>query len=230
MKKRFSKEDKIYFNYINHIKRKKIDKLDFIYQFPVFVGDVNIARLIFLYEIYKKVQNLSGHIADIGTWKGASFFSFAKFVKIFEKYSQTRVYGFDWFKGMKPGKNDDMAHKNKYGANYNEIMKMIKIQNLDEIAIIKKMNLINEFENFIRLNRWLRFKVAFIDCGIEKVLKNTIRVIWPRIVKKGILILDHYNNSASPMESEILEKVIGKNTIKQMSFVRQPTAFVEKKY
>ena len=115
MKKRFSKEDKIYFNYINHIKRKKIDKLDFIYQFPVFVGDVNIARLIFLYEIYKKVQNLSGHIADIGTWKGASFFSFAKFVKIFEKYSQTRVYGFDWFKGMKPGENDDMAHKNKYG-------------------------------------------------------------------------------------------------------------------
>ena len=38
-------------------------------------------------------------------------------VKIFEKYSQTRVYGFDWFQGMKPGENDDMAHKNKYGAN-----------------------------------------------------------------------------------------------------------------
>ena len=119
MKKRFSNEDKIYFNYIKYIKKKKIDKLDFIYQFPVFVGDVNIARLIFLYETYKKVQNLSGHIADIGTWKGASFFSFAKFVKLFEKYSQTRVYGFDWFKGMRPGQNDDMAHKNKYSANYN---------------------------------------------------------------------------------------------------------------
>jgi hypothetical protein len=47
MKKKFSKEDKIYFNYINYIKKKRIDKVDFIYQFPVFVGDVNMARLIF---------------------------------------------------------------------------------------------------------------------------------------------------------------------------------------
>ena len=197
MKKKFSKEDKIYFNYINYIKKKRIDKVDFIYQFPVFVGDVNMARLIFLYEIYKKVKNLSGHIADIGTWKGASFFSFAKFVKIFEKYSQTQVYGFDWFKGMKPGKNDNMEHKNKYSANYKEIKKMIKVQNLDEIAVIKKMNLVNEFRNFIKSNRWLRFKLVFIDCAIEKVLINTIPHVWSRLVKGGILILDHYNNHVS---------------------------------
>ena len=48
MTKRFYKDDKIYFNYINYIKRKKIDKLDFIYQFPVFVGDVNMARFLYI--------------------------------------------------------------------------------------------------------------------------------------------------------------------------------------
>ena len=92
------------------------------------------------------------------------------------------------------------------------------------------MNLEKQFENYIKSNRWLRFKLVFIDCGIEKVLEKTIKIVWPRITNKGILILDHYNNSVSPMESEILEKTIGKNIIKHMPFVRQPTAYVEKKY
>ena len=35
--------------------------------------------------MYKKVKDLSGHIADIGIWKGGSFFSFIKFVSLFEK-------------------------------------------------------------------------------------------------------------------------------------------------
>lgn len=229
MKNRFYKEDKDYFNYIKKIEKYKISKLDFIYHFPIFVGDVNLARFIFLYESYKKVEKLNGHVADIGTWKGASFFTLAKLVKIFEKYSQTRVYGFDWFQGMKPGKHDDKSHKDKYSANYRQIKHMIKLQKLDELAIIKKMNLEKQFKKFIKDNKWMRFKLVFIDCGIEKVLIKTIINIWPRIVRNGILILDHYNSSISPTESDILDSVIGKNVIQQMSFVRQPTAFVVKK-
>ena len=86
-----------------------------------------------------------------------------------------------------------------------------------------------KFEQFINKNKWLRFKLAFIDCGTEKVLQSTLPQIWSRLVKGGILILDHYNSPASPMESSILEKHIGKNKIKQLSFVRQPTAYVIKK-
>ena len=73
-------------------------------------------------------------------------------------------------------------------------------------------------------------KDEFVDCGLEKVLTNTIRNIWPRIVNNGILILDHYNDDCAPSESDVLDSVIGKNVIQQMTFVRQPTAFVIKKY
>ena len=43
----------------------------------------------------------------------------------------------------------------------------------------------------------MRFKLVFIDCGIEKVLINTLPHVWSRLVKGGILILDHYNASFS---------------------------------
>ncbi len=228
--KKFYKDNKIYFDYIKKIKKTKIKNEDFIYHFPVFVGEVNLSRYIFLYECYKKVQKLNGHIADIGTWKGASFFAFAKFVKVFERLSKTHVYGFDWFQGMKPGKGDPKHSVDKYSTDYEFILKLIKMQNLEDFAIIKKMNLEKQFGSFIKKNRWLRFKLVFVDCGLEKVLTNTIRNIWPRIVNNGILILDHYNDDCAPSESDVLDSVIGKNVIQQMSFVRQPTAFVIKKH
>ena len=119
---KFQKEDKLYFDYIKKIKKSKINKEDFIYHFPVFVGEVNLSRFILLYECYKKVQKLNGHIADIGTWKGASFFALAKFVKVFEKNTKTHVFGFDWFRKMLPGKNDSVHFKNKYKLSTDELI------------------------------------------------------------------------------------------------------------
>ena len=90
------------------------------------------------------------------------------------------------------------------------------------------MDLTKNFKTFLDKNKWLRFKLVFIDCGIEKVLENTIPCVWSRLSKGGILILDHYNHPASPTESDILEKYIGNNKIQQLDFVRQPTGFVQK--
>ena len=104
------------------------------------------------------------------------------------------------------------------------------MQNLEKFAIIKKMNLETQFADFIKKNRWLRFKLVFVDCGLKKVLKTSLKNIWPRIVNNGILILDHYNDDCAPSESDVLDSVIGKNEIQQMPFVRQPTGFVVKKY
>ena len=54
------------------------EQKDLCHLFPVFTGATNILRYLSLYEIYKKVINMPGHIADIGVWKGASFVYFIK--------------------------------------------------------------------------------------------------------------------------------------------------------
>ena len=97
-------------------------------------------------------------------------FSFIKFVSLFEKNSQTLVYGFDWFKGMKPGANDDFAHQGKYATSYKGLLNLLKTQGLDKIGNIQKMDLSSKFKPFLMRNKWMRFKLVFIDCGIEKFL------------------------------------------------------------
>lgn len=225
---KFDEADQKYFSYIDELLKSEIPIKDLIYQFPAYVGHVNLARFLFFYDLYKQVVGLNGHIADVGTWKGASFLFMAKMIKLFEPYSSTQAYAFDWFQGMKPGKNDDKKNLGEYSADYKTLDKLVKLQGLNDIAIINKMDITSELDPYFKLRPWMRFKFVFIDCGIEGVLESSLVNFWPRLVNGGVLILDHYNNESSPTESRILEQYIGDLPIYHSPYNRQPTCYVIK--
>ncbi len=225
---KFKDTDKAYFEYINELEKMDLSSKELIFQFPVYVGHVNLARYLFFYDLYKKVAHLSGHIADVGTYKGASFLFMAKLVKLFEMYNTTQVHGFDWFKGMNPSEKDDINQKGMYQGDYDYLLKMIELQGIQDIAILHKMDITKELAKFKEENPHLRFKMVFIDCGIEEVLEKSLEILWPSLVYGGVLIMDHFNSEVSPTESRIVEKYVGKCHIQQMAFNRQPTCFVIK--
>ena len=227
------KEDVSYFKYIEEYVEKSndIEPKDLIYQFPVYVGSVNLARHLFFYDLYKRVIELNGHIADVGTYKGASFVFMTKLVKLFEPYNQTQVHAFDWFQGMNPSDEvDDCNQKDKYSADYHTLNNLLKLQDLDHIGQIHKMDITKEMSTFIQQNDYIRFKIIFIDCGIKNVMEEALKYLYPKLNYGGILIMDHFNDAQSPSESHVLEKYIGKNKIYQMPFNRQPTAYIIKEF
>lgn len=225
---KFSGQDKPYFEYIKELEIMNPSVKEVVYNFPLFVGEVNLSRYLFFYELYKKVLSLSGHICEIGTYKGASFMYWAKLIKTFEPYNTTQVFGFDWFEGMEPSEADNDRNKGLYRANYETLIKMVKIQNLENVAILNKMNVVTELEKYLNSRPHLRFKIVFIDCGIAEVLEKSLELLYPRLVQGGVLIMDHFNLEVSPQESNILEKYIGKNSILQMPFNRHSSGYVIK--
>jgi len=228
------KADTTYFDYIDTIvddnEHGDINIKDLIYQFPVYVGEVNLARHLFFYDLYKKVISLNGHIADVGTFKGASFMFMSKLVKLHEAYNQTQVHGFDWFQGMSPSEEDDSNQQGKYTGDYEYLQRLVELQDLDHIAQLHKMDITKDLKSFVEKHNYIRFKIIFIDCGIKEVMETTLKYLYPKLNYSGILIMDHFNDAQSPAESEILEKYIGKNKIYQMPFNRQPTAYVIKEF
>ncbi len=50
---------------------------DLIENFTCFTGHMSLSRYLGLYELYKKTIGVAGHIAEVGTYKGSSFFLFA---------------------------------------------------------------------------------------------------------------------------------------------------------
>tara|TARA_B100000315_G_scaffold201887_1_gene194427 strand:- start:812 stop:1522 length:711 start_codon:yes stop_codon:yes gene_type:complete len=226
---KYNDVDEDYFKYIDQLLKLDVPVKDLIFQFPAFVGHVNLARFLFLYDLYKKTIDLNGHIADVGTWKGASFLFMAKMIKIFEPYSPTQVFAFDWFKGMEPGKNDVSNLTDKYSSDFESLNRLVELQGLIDIACINQMDVTCELSDFIDERPWIRFKFVFVDCAIEKVIESSIANLWPRLVSGGVFILDHYNSASSPTESRILENYIGDLPIHQAPYNRQPTAYVIKR-
>ena len=218
-----------YFEYLGWLENQEsISERDLLYHFPAFVGSVNLARFLSLFKAFEATQHISGHIGDFGTYKGGSFFTFAKLIRIFEPHSNTEVHGFDWFKGQTPGPKDHSINQGKYVSEKHDLQALIEKQDLSGIMKLHDMNLVKDFSNFLNENPWLHFRLAFIDCGIEDVLNATIKPVWDRMLPGGILILDHFNHEVSPTESVIALAATSGKVVEQFPFSRSPTAFIVK--
>ena len=225
---KFGEPDAVYFRFIDWLEKQGYDQREIIYNFPVFVGQVNLARHLMLYDLYGQVKELAGDLADIGTYKGASFLFVAKLVALFERASTTQVHGFDWFKGMTPGRGDAPNMVGRYTADYRTLKALIRRQGLQDVAVLHRMDLTRQLGPFLKANPQLRFKLVFVDCGIESVLRAVIAPLWERVLTGGIMVFDHYGCEASPAESSAVDAVVGACRLRRVAYARQPTAYVVK--
>jgi hypothetical protein len=228
-KNKYVDDDAIYFEYIRQIDDLYDDAKDIIYNFPAYVGTVNLARYFGLYEIYRRVIDHSGHVADVGTYKGASLLFFAKLIKLFEPHNSTEVHGFDWFKGQNPGDGDDIAQAGKYQAEKARLEKLIHLQSLESIAKLNDLDLTGDLGVFFAERPWLRYKLVFLDCGIRAVMEAVLSHFWPRLIVGGIVVLDHFNDPTSPSESDVIDRFAARAEMLQIRYTRSPTAFLIKK-
>ena len=202
--------------------------MDYIHHSPAFAGSVNIARFLSLYELYKKVQHLSGHIAEIGLWKGASFLYWAKLVDIFEPHSNTLVHGFDWFKGMMPGAIDGPVMVNKCSEDYVRLRNLIDIQKIGRIARLHKMDVTKSLDKFIDQHPGIVFKLVFVDAGVYSVVKEAVPVFWERLNSSGILVLDEYNYQSSPGETIAIGEILPNVPVHSIPWTRTPSGYIVK--
>ncbi len=227
--RKFAAESAEFHRAIDEILELDIPKKDLIHQYPIYSGFVNLGHHLALYELFKKTLTLSGHVAEIGTWKGAGLLFFAKLIKLFEPHSNTQVHGFDWFEGMDPDPEmDALTHQGMYKAEYELLLELIRIQKLENIAFVHKLDVAKEITKFFEEFPSLRFKLIYLDCGIYAVVKKSIQAFWPRLVKGGILIFDHFNNSAVPQECRAIQEELGDVEMHQIEFCRRPTGYVVK--
>lgn len=218
-----------YFRYLQWLTDSNdYSKEDLIFHFPAFVGQVNLARFITFVDSFRRVLNLSGDLGDFGTYKGGSFFAMGKLVSIFEPYSNTKVHGFDWFKGQKQGDGDRREHDGNYRTEKESLLQLVKEQGLDGTMEVHDLDLTSGLGTFFEAKPALRFKLAFVDCGTKQVLEATIPKVWDRLVPGGVLILDHFNHPTSPSESDIVMRTIGNARVEQFEFSRSPTAIIQK--
>ena len=170
---KFDHRRKDFNNYLHHLSESNLKVNDFMEHFTAYVGHMSLSRVLGLYELYKKTLGVSGHIGEIGVYKGASFFLFLKLVKIFEGESLTQVHGFDWFEGTGTDDIELKVDLLSYKGDYDEIKELVQLQGFENAGFIHKMDVTKELSDFLNKNKHLQFKLFFLDAGLYKVVKST---------------------------------------------------------
>ncbi len=204
------------------------DETDYINHFPAFVGHMTLARYLSLYEGYKMVKDVAGHIAELGVFKASGSLLFAKLLKLFEPASMTMVHGFDWFKGAKITEEEKYVQDGECMVSYNQVSKLIESQGCKDIMHLHNVDLTKDLPAFFRNNSHLKFKLVFIDIGIYEVLKPAIEHFWPRLTSGGIMIFDHYSHEFAPGEVRAIDDVIPKAKVKMFPHGWMPSAYIVK--
>lgn len=227
--RKFDERRDSYYNTLKAYDELDIPIQDLVENFTCFTGHMSLARYLGLYDLYKRTLGVAGHIAEVGTYKGASLFLFAKLVKIFESESLTQVHGFDWFQGMqKDNKVEFKVEKGSYKADERTLRNLIELQNLQNIAFVHKLDVIKELKNFLEEFKHLQFKLIFLDAGLYEVVAVALPLLWERLTPGGILILDQYNHELSPGETIAVREVLPHARVRTLPNIWMPTAYIEK--
>lgn len=201
---------------------------DLLEHFPAFVGHFGIARLLSHYELYRRTLDVSGHIAEVGVYKGAGSLLFGKLVRLFEPSGMTMVHGFDWFEGMATTAEERYVDAGSYTESHARVMDLVKAQGMDNIVKIHKLDVTKDLTPFFEEHAYMQFKLVFLDAGTYEVTKASLEAFWPRITPGGILVLDQFNHELSPGETRAVRDVLPHAHVRTLPWGWMPTAYIVK--
>ena len=226
--KKFSSRKEPYYKSLERIISLGFSEEDYIHHFPSFAGHMTISRFIGLYELYKMTLGVAGHIAEVGVYKAAGTLFFAKLTQIFEPGSLTLVHGFDWFEGAKTTDEEPNVLDGAYKEDYERITELVKLQELDNIVHIHKIDVAKELDEFFEKNKYMQFKFIFLDCGVYDVVMSALRNFWPRLTSGGVMVFDQFNHELSPGETRAIKEFMPDAKIQTLPYGWMPTAYIVK--
>tara|TARA_Y100001958_G_C21196401_1_gene523675 strand:+ start:424 stop:1185 length:762 start_codon:yes stop_codon:yes gene_type:complete len=160
----------------------------------------------------KKIVNnkIEGDIVECGIWKGISIVFFSKILDL-KKIKEKKIFGYDTFEGFpKPGQKDvtkegtlmrstfEKKKINEDSSDWN-YCSLADAQRNIENNTINSNNIIlikGKVENTLKDEHNIPKKISILklDTCLYESTKLELEVLFPRIQKGGILIVDNYVN------------------------------------
>mgnify|MGYP003627005846 CR=1 FL=1 len=231
-----------------HIKLNEWD----LYNSFFLHDDIERLRKFLVREhFFKMVLELPGDIVEVGVFKGVGFAQLLKLREIFVPASNKKVIGFDLFFQSKEYEEKLNQNDEKLNEYYqNSQVKMDKgISKESIIYFIEKMKLTNTRLGFntdiyqliegdvektipvyLKENPGFRISYLYLDLDIDKPTYISLNLLYDRIVRGGIIVLDEYS-CEKWTESNGVDRFLKEHPeleIKTLLWGRSPTAYIIK--
>jgi len=218
--------------------------------FPVFTPRFNLARFLTHYELFKKIAELPGVIIDLGVYRGASTFTWAKLCEIFcPTDARKKVYGFDTFCGfpaLRPedGGDDPVQDRRKGGycggetvendlALAQEAMNHDRhLRHVNRIELIKG-DVVDTIPRFTAdQGNGLRIALLNLDLDLYGPTKTALEHFVPLMTRGGVIVVDEYavdtfGGESKAVDEYFLETTGKKPLVKKFPWHSNPSGFIE---
>ena len=225
----------------NHVSTREI-----LANFGAYVRRIHLTRFIAHYEIFKKIIDLPGGIAELGVFRGSSFLSFAKLLEIFCPGDRSRkAIGFDHFRGLqdfveRDGPKVEGMGKTQGGwsaANYEaELLENISIFEADSfVPRAKRIEMVlgdirQTIPDYVVQNPGLRLSLIHFDCDLYEPTMVGLNALYPLLVTGGIILFDEYGITEWSGESAAVDEFFRDKGIRiqKLPLLSSPGGFIIK--
>jgi hypothetical protein len=194
----------------------------------LFLSSKALSRILFFYEIYKKILTTHGVIMEFGVRWGQSLSVLSALRGIFEPFNRHRkIIGFDTFAGFKGVSAKDGAHCRSVdgsfsvSAEYEQYLdRLLGLQEaLNPISHLKKYELVRGDASqtvpaYLERHPETLVSLAILDFDIYGPTKSALEAIKPHLFKGSVLIFDELCDDIFPGETIALREVMDLNGLK----------------
>jgi hypothetical protein len=210
-------------NFVKLFNDRPIPDQDLLSNLGLFTNRQTLTRILFMNDLYKKIIDVHGVIAEFGVRWGQNLALFESFRGIYEPFNMYRkIVGFDTFEGF-PSINDkdgkaDIVSIGAYSTTYKYEEYLSQILDYHEqespLSHIKKYELVKgdatkEIDIFLKNNPETIIALAYFDFDIYEPTKKCLEAIKGHITKGTIIGFDEINVHDFPGETLALKEVFG---------------------
>ncbi len=194
----------------------------------LFLSSKSLSRVLFFYEIYKKILNTHGMIMEFGVRWGQTLSILAALRGIFEPFNRHRkIVGFDTSSGfIGMGDEDGKLCKTVDGSfsvseGYQQYLEnVLALQEaLNPISHLKKFELVSgdatlTIPAYLKRQPETLVSLAIFDFDIYKPTKAALEAVKPHLFKGSVLVFDELGDDIFPGETIALREVFNLNDLK----------------
>jgi hypothetical protein len=229
-----------------HFEKFDVSKREIWRNFQIYTRRVFLKRFLAHYELFRGTINLPGDIVELGVYRGASLFSWANFLEIRNMGDRAKkIIGFDNFYGFtellpEDGPEDERVNKKVGGFSSesfrDQLYDAIDIYDKDRfIGYKKRIELVEgdiekTVPQYVEQNPGLRISLLHFDCDVYKPTLKSLELLWPRVVKGGVVIFDEYAIQPWAGESQAVDEFFKdeKITLQKLDWSTNPGAYLVK--
>ena len=209
--------------FIELYKNNPIPDNEVLRNLGLFIRRQDLSRILYMNDLYKKIINVHGVVAEFGVRWGQNLALFESFRGIYEPYNLTRkIIGFDTFEGFPSVHEKDGSSENAFvnsmavTEEYEKYLEQILAYHETEspISHIKKYDLIKgdaitKVEEYLAQHKETIIAFAYLDFDIYEPTKAVLHLIKDRLTKGSVIGFDELNCEGWPGETEALQEVFG---------------------